>query len=257
MNIIHAIILGLVEGITEFLPISSTGHMILVAKLLSLQETDFVKSFEVIIQLGAILAVAFTYWRSFLLKKDVWLKIIIAFIPTAIIGLALYKLIKAYLLGNAMVTVIALFLGGVLLLIIEKTHTEKDHHVDTITALTYRNAFLIGIGQSLSVIPGVSRSAASIMSALLLGTKRKVAVEFSFLLAIPTMLAATGLDLLTSELHFSLSEVSMLAVGLLVSFGVAFVTIKYFIKYVQKNTFTSFAWYRIVLAMVFWLLILR
>lgn len=257
MNIFHALILGLVEGITEFLPISSTGHMILAAKLLSLPDTEFLKSFEVIIQLGAIMAVAFTYWRSFLLKKDIWLKIIIAFIPTAVIGFALYKLIKHYLLGNAMVTVIALLVGGILLLVIEKLHTEKEHHVDTINALTYRNAFIIGLGQSLSVIPGVSRAAASIMTGLLLGTKRKVAVEFSFLLAIPTMLAATGLDLLKTDFTYSSQEIVFLAIGLITSFVVAFITIKYFLKYVQKYSFVSFGVYRIIVAVVFWLLILR
>ena len=257
MNIFHTIVLSVVEGITEFLPISSTGHMILVAKLLALQETEFVKSFEIIIQLGAILAIAALYWNTLLQKKEIWMKVLVAFIPTGIVGFVLYKLIKHFLLGNPLVTVIALFIGGVILIGIEKFYKEKEHHAGTINAISYRNAFLIGLGQSLSVVPGVSRAAATIVSALLLGTKRKTAVEFSFLLAIPTMLAATALDLMKSNLSFSANEVALLLIGFVCAFFVAFVTVKYFLGFVQKHTLIPFGMYRILVAIVFWLLILR
>ena len=197
MTILHAIILSIIEGITEFLPISSTGHMVLASTLLKIQETEFVKSFEIIIQLGAILAVLLLYWKKLLTNKDTFIRVAIAFVPTGIVGLVLYKYIKDVLLGNPWIVVIALAIGGVLLILIEKFHKEKSGKISLF------DAFLIGCAQSLSVIPGVSRAAATIAGALLLGIPRESAVEFSFLLAIPTMAAATGLDLLKSGHQFT------------------------------------------------------
>jgi len=257
MDYLHAIILSIIEGITEFLPISSTGHMILTSKFLNVTQTDFVKSFEIIIQLGAIFAIIFLYWKTITKNLGVWKKIITAFIPTAIIGFLLFKIIKNYLLGNSLITVIALLVGGILLIILEKTYKEKDHHAENIEKISYKNAFLIGVFQSISVIPGVSRSAATIIPALFLGTKRKVAVEFSFLLAIPTMFAASGLDIIKSNFSFTFPEYSVLVVGFIGSFLVATLTVKFLLNFIKKHTFIPFGIYRIILAVVFWLAILR
>lgn len=257
MNYFQAVILSIVEGITEFLPISSTGHLILVSELLKIQQTEFVKSFEIIIQLGAIIAVAFLYWRMFFINKQIWQKVLVAFIPTGILGLTLYKLIKHFLVGNTFITLLSLFVGGVLLILLELMYKEKDHHVEKIENLSYKTAFFIGLFQSISMIPGVSRSAATIVGALFLGTKRKAAVEFSFLLAIPTMLAATGLDLVKNQFSFSSYEYSLLAIGLMGSFVVALIAIKFFMQFIKTHTFIPFGIYRIILAVLFFLVVLR
>ncbi len=257
MNYIHALIFSIVEGITEFLPISSTGHLILVSKLLNIPQTEFVKSFEIFIQLGAICAVVFLYWKDFLKGLTIWKPVIVAFIPTGILGLVFYKVVKHFLLGNVLVTVAALLIGGILLIVIEKMHAEKNEHISRIEQVSLKTALFIGLFQSLSMIPGVSRAAATIIGALLLGTKRKTAVEFSFLLAVPTMLAATGLDLVKSDFHFSSYEFSLLAVGFIGSFIVAILAIKFLLKFVQNHTFIPFGIYRIVLAILFFLFVLR
>lgn len=257
MDIFQALILSAVEGITEFLPISSTGHLVLTSELLRIQQTDFVKSFEVIIQLGAILAVVVLYWKRLLQGKALWLRLFVAFLPTAVIGFALYKFIKTVLLGNPMITLWALFLGGIALIVIEKLYKEKAHHLDEIESLSLKKAFVIGLIQSFSMVPGVSRAAATIFGGLFMGLKRKPAVEFSFLLAIPTMAGATGLDLLKSDFSFSGNEWGLLAVGFAGAFVTAIVAIKYFVRYVQHHTFVAFGVYRIVLALVFWLFIIR
>ena len=257
MNFLHAIILSIIEGITEFLPISSTGHMVLASKILDIQQAEFVKSFEIIIQLGAILAVVFLYWNTISKNINVWKKVITAFIPTGIIGFVLYKIIKNVLLGNSVITVYALLIGGILLIVLEKIYKEKEHHADNIEKISYKNAFLIGLFQSVSIIPGVSRSAATIIPALLLGTKRKTAVEFSFLLAIPTMLAATALDLVKSNLSFTMSEYFILITGLIVSFVVALFAVKFLLNFIKNHTLIPFGIYRIILAIAFWLTVLK
>jgi undecaprenyl-diphosphatase len=257
MDYLQAVILSIVEGLTEFLPVSSTGHLVLASKILSIAQTDFVKSFEIIIQLGAIFAIVFLYWKTISKNKEVWKKIIIAFIPTAIIGFFFYKIIKTLFLVNPTITLFALFVGGLLLIFLEKIHKEKDNHSDSIEKISFRNAFLIGVFQSISVIPGVSRSAATIIPALFLGTKRKTAVEFSFLLAIPTMLAATALDLVKSKFSFTLSEYSILITGFIGSFIVAILAVKFLLNFIKKHTLIPFGIYRIILAIVFGLTILR
>lgn len=257
MNIIQALIISFVEGITEYLPISSTGHQVLASHLLGVPQTEFVKSFEIIIQLGAIAAIIFLYWRILLQDKEVWKRIIVAFLPTAVIGFLLYKVIKTFLLGNEWITVLALFIGGIILIIVEKTHTEKETHHAEIKDISLKNAFFIGLIQALSVIPGVSRAGATIVGGMLLGTKRKAAVEFSFLLAVPTMIAATGLDLLKSSHSFTSQEYLILLIGLVCSFVTALITVKYLIKFVQSHTFVSFGVYRIILAIVYALIFLR
>jgi len=251
MNIVHAIILSIVEGITEFLPISSTGHMILVSTILQIQETDFVKSFEIIIQLGAILAVLILYWKKLLTNKEIFIRVAIAFIPTAIVGLVLYKYIKDMLLGNPWIVVWSLGIGGVLLLLLEKYHSEKTERMSLF------QAFLVGCAQALSIIPGVSRAAATIVGALLLGIKREQDVEFSFLLAIPTMAAATGLDLVISGRQFTGNQYEILAIGFLGAFITALVTVKWFIGFVKTHSFMPFAGYRIVAAAAFYFFILK
>lgn len=257
VNFIQAFILSIVEGISEFLPISSTGHLNLASTLLRVEKTEFFKSFEIFIQMGAILAVVFIYWKFILENKDAWKKILAGFIPTAIIGLVLYKFIKHYLLANDLITVIALLAGGIILIILELLYKEKEHHVEKIQDLSYKNAALIGAFQALAVIPGVSRSGATIITALFLGTKRKTAVEYSFLLAAPTMLAATVLDLKSSNLSFSSNQLQLLAVGFIGSFIFAVISIKFLLSFIQKNNFIPFGVYRIALAIIFWLFIIN
>jgi undecaprenyl-diphosphatase len=257
MNILQAIILSVVEGISEFLPISSTGHMILASDILKISQTNFVKDFEIIIQLGAILAIVVLYWKNVYKSPLVWKKILAAFIPTGIIGFLLFKIIKTYLLGNLYVTLVSLFIGGIILIILELVHKEKQDHVETIEKISYKNAVLIGIAQSLAVIPGISRSAATIVGALFLGTKRKTATEFSFLLAVPTMLAATGLDLIKSNFNYSSSEWILLIIGFIGAFLSALVVVKWFVKFVQNHTFIPFGIYRIVASLLFYLIVLK
>lgn len=257
MDIFQALILSVVEGLTEFLPISSTGHLVLTAELLNIPQTEFIKSFEIIIQLGAIAAIILIYAKTLLTNKRVWLRILTAFIPTAIIGFTLYKVVKSFLLGNTTVTLAALFLGGIALIVLELLYREKDNHAERIEDLSLKQSFLIGLCQSLSIIPGVSRAAATIIGGLFVGAKRKTAVEFSFLLAVPTMLAASGLDLIKSNFAFSQNEYFLLATGFIGSFLVAIVAVKFLLKFIQKNTFIPFGIYRVILALLFWVFIIR
>ncbi len=255
MDYFEVLILSIVEGISEFLPISSTGHLVLVSDLLNIPQTDFVKSFEIIIQLGAILAVVVLYFKKLTENLKLWRIILTAFLPTAVIGFLLYTLVKNYLLGNSLITVSAIFLGGVILIILELLFKEMDHHVGELEKVNYKQAFLVGLFQSVSIIPGVSRAAASIIGGLFVGLKRKVAVEFSFLLAIPTMFAATSLDLVKSNFNFSMNEIFLLTTGMITSFIVALVVVKWFLKYIQNHNFIIFGIYRIILAIAFWVLI--
>lgn len=250
----HAIILGLVEGITEFLPISSTGHMILAAHALSIPETDFIKSFEIFIQLGAILAVLVVYWKKLLLNSKIFLRVAVAFIPTALIGLVVYKVVKTYLLGNLNIVVWSILLGGIILVVFEYLHKEKnDSHVLTheLEAITFKQAFIIGLFQSIAIIPGVSRSAATIVGGLLIGISRRVIVEFSFMLAVPTMAAATLLDLIKSDFSFTSHEVGLLTIGFIAAFVSALVAIRFLIRFIKNHTFMHFGVYRIIIGVVF------
>ncbi len=270
MDLFQSLLLSVVEGITEFLPVSSTGHLILTSHLLGIPDSEFTKSFEIIIQLGAILAILILYWKKFFdlkkgiaINKKVWLNVGAAFIPTAIIGFSLYKMIKSILLGNELITVAALFIGGILLIIIEKmlksrsSSAKEFNPQNSIENLTLKQSFLIGLAQSVSIIPGVSRSAASILGAMYLGAGRQTAVEFSFLLAIPTMLAATLLDLLKVETSFTSAEWKLLAAGFAGAFIVALFVVKWFVKFVQTNTFIPFGIYRIIVSILYFLIILR
>ena len=254
MEIFHAIIQGIVEGISEFLPISSTGHLILSAKLLGILDTNFQRSFDIIIQLGAILAVVVLYGRKFLLDFQTLKKILAAFIPTAIIGLIFYKTIK-HMLGSPAIVVWSLLIGGIFMIIFERWHKNKSASTASISEITFRQAVIIGCIQSVSMIPGVSRSAATIFGGMFLGLNRIAAVEFSFLLAVPTMMAATGLDLLKNYKSFSMENFGILGVGFLTSFVVALIAIQFLMSFIHKNDFTGFGIYRIVIALIFLLVI--
>jgi len=245
-----ALILGIVEGITEFLPVSSTGHQILVSALLGIPQTEFVKTFEIAIQVGAILAVVIIYWRSFL-NIELLKKLFVAFLPTGVIGLALYHVLKTYLIGNEVVVLAALFLGGIALIVFEKYHAESVNGPVNPREITYKNAFLIGLAQAVSIIPGVSRSAATIVGGLAVGLPRALVVEFSFLLAVPTMVAATGLDLVKFGFTFTGSEWGLLAIGFVSAFVVGFVSVRWFLTYIRSHTFSAFGIYRIIVSILF------
>lgn len=255
MNFFDAIILGIVEGITEFLPISSTGHLILTSQVLGLAPTDFLKTFQIVIQFGAILGVVFLYWKILLRNFRVFKLVLTAFIPSVILGLIFYRIIKNYLLDNLTVVLVALFLGGVFLIVFEKFHKEKDDALETLGSISYRQALLIGLAQCAALVPGVSRSAATVLGGLALNLKRKTIVEFSFLLAVPTMLAASVLDLYQNAGLFSADQFGLLSVGFIISFFVAIASVKFLLKFIQKNTFTAFGVYRVILALLFWLFV--
>ncbi|MES2953064.1 MAG: undecaprenyl-diphosphatase UppP [Patescibacteria group bacterium] len=251
MTFIDALILGVVEGITEFLPVSSTGHLILVSKLLGLAQTEFLKTFEIIIQLGAISAVIFLYRKTLFSKFHVMSRVAAAFGPTGVIGLLAYPLLREYVLGNEYVVVAALFIGGVILIAFEKWH--KPHHVTkaAMEELSHREAALLGAAQAVALIPGVSRSAATAVGGMLLGLPRAAVVEFSFLLAVPTMLAATGFELFHSAHLFRVEQLELLVVGFLVSFVVALASVRFLLSHIKQSTFEVYGVYRILVAIVF------
>ncbi|MCX5811754.1 MAG: undecaprenyl-diphosphate phosphatase [Proteobacteria bacterium] len=256
MNLLQALIFGIVEGITEFLPISSTGHLMLTAQLLGLSQTEFLKTFEIVIQFGAILSVVVIYWKTLLLNFEALKRVILAFLPTAALGLLFYKIIKQFLMKSNQVVLWSMFIGGICLIVFEMLHKEKDDAVDDISNIPYRTALMIGLFQSIAMIPGVSRSAATIVGGLIMNLRRKTIVEFSFLLAIPTMLAATALDLLKNASQFSIAQINFLSVGFILSFVFALLSVKFLLNYIKHHTFISFGIYRIVLALSFWLFIL-
>jgi undecaprenyl-diphosphatase len=255
MNMLQALIFGIVEGITEFLPISSTGHLMLTAKLLNVSQSEFIKSFEIAIQLGAILSVAVVYWDRLISGSKIWKRILVAFMPVVLIGALLYKMIKRYLLGNNEVVLWSLFIGGLFLIIFELFYRQKEEAVEEISGISYRQALVIGLFQSVAMIPGVSRAAATIVGGLVVGLKRKTIVEFSFLLAIPTMLAATALDLFKSAQVFKPDQLIFLGAGSIASFVTAIIAIKFLLVFIKRHNFISFGIYRIVIALVFWFIV--
>lgn len=248
MSVFQAILLSIVEGVTEFLPISSTGHLILTANLLGIIQTEFVKTFEIVIQLGAILAVVFLYGKRLFKEKPILIPVFTAFVPTALFGFFLYPFIKSTLLNNVNIVVAALFFGGIALILLEKIYKPKQ---GTIASLTPTQSITIGLIQCVSFIPGVSRAAATVFGGLFLGLSRKEAVEFSFFLAIPTMAAATGLDLVKNAGSLRSSEFSLITIGLVGSFITATVVIKWLVKFIQINTFVPFGIYRIIISLLF------
>ena len=255
MTIFQAIILGVVEGVTEFLPISSTGHLILTSKLLGIADSDFLKSFNIAIQFGAILAVVVLYWKKFLTGTNIWKKVFTAFLPTAIVGFLLYKVLKTFLLSNTLLVVWSLALGGIALILFEMWYARRATR--GVQELTYKRSFVVGLVQSLAIIPGVSRSGATIIGGLLMGINRQTIIEFSFLLAVPTMAAATAYDLYKSAGNFTFGEFHLLAIGFIVSFIVAWLSIKWLLHFIKNHTFIPFGIYRIIVALIFWFLVVK
>jgi len=256
LDAIKAIVLGIVEGFTEFLPISSTGHLILVNQFISFDKA-FTTLFDIVIQLGAILAVVVFFWkRLWPFTKDkiknkeilnIWYKTIVGVLPAVVLG-ALFANIIEKKLFNPWVVAIALLIGGLIILIIEKR--KKTPTITSINKLSYKTAFFIGLVQCLSMIPGTSRSASTIIGAMIFGASRIVATEFSFFLAIPTMIAASTYSLLKYHALLNIDQIFILSIGFIVSFIVALAVIKFFINYVQKNNFKIFGYYRIILGAI-------
>ncbi|MDP4283370.1 MAG: undecaprenyl-diphosphate phosphatase [Bacteroidota bacterium] len=257
MTVVESIIIGIVEGITEFIPISSTGHMIITEKLLGIAENDFIKVFTIAIQLGAILAVVVLYWQKFFDFKNwkFYFKLLIGVIPAIILGLLFSKQIDA-LLESSTTVAISLLGGGIILLFVDKLFTK--FRIRSEKQVSYSNSFVIGIWQCLAMIPGVSRSAASIIGGMQQKLTRSAAAEFSFFLAVPTMLAATGYKLLK---HFQVNggfsgeEIKLLIIGNIVAFIVAMLAIKFFIEFLKKYGFRLWGIYRVILGIILLLMI--
>jgi len=252
MSIFEAIIIAIVQGITEFLPISSTGHMIITQSLLGIESTQFVKTFTVSIQLGSILSVVILYWKRFFQSFNFYYKLFVAFIPAAILGLLFKDFIES-LLGNVVVVAISLLAGGIIFLFIDRwfKNTANEEKQD----ISFPSAFKIGLFQAISMIPGVSRSAATIIGGLTQKLNRKNAAEFSFFLAVPTMFAATVLELLGIYNDIKYDDFYILAIGNVVAFIVAMLAIKFFIAVLVKYGFKAFGYYRIVVGALILLLL--
>ncbi len=254
MNIFEAIIIAIVEGITEFLPISSTGHMIITSSLLHIEKDEFTKLFEVAIQLGAILAVVVLYWKKFFDFKSwhFYLKLIVAVIPALLLGFLFSDNIDQ-LLESPTTVAVTLLVGGIILLFIDKVFTT--HTIDKEEDISYFRAFIIGVWQCIAMIPGVSRSASTIIGGMQQKLTRKLAAEFSFFLAVPTMCAATGYKLLKGYKIIHAEQIKLLLIGNLVAFIVAMIAIKFFIEYLQKHGFKLFGYYRIIAGIILLVLI--
>jgi undecaprenyl-diphosphatase len=248
MDIFQSIILGIVEGITEFLPISSTAHMIIVSTLMGLKQNATNVAFEVIIQLGATMAIILIYLNKINFKeKDLWIKVIAAFLPLAIIGFLFRHQIKELF---TVVTAAWMFIiGGVVFFIVEKVYKEEKT-INDVEKVSFRQALIIGFFQVFALIPGTSRSGSTIVGGMLSGVSRKTSADFSFLLAIPTMLAASGYEMLKNIHSFADSNGIVLVVGFVVSFVVAYITVKIFLKFVEKYTLNAFGVYRIIFGIV-------
>lgn len=242
MTWLNAVILAIVEGITEFLPVSSTGHMIITQSVLGIESSDFVKAFTVNIQFGAILSVIVLYWRRFIQTVNFYYKLFLAFIPAAVLGFLLGDYIDA-LFENVIVVAVSLLLGGVVLVFIDKWLKNSDDKQD----ITYNKALKIGLFQCIAMIPGVSRSAATIIGGMTQKLSRKNAAEFSFFLAVPTMFAASAYKLYKNYHTIKTEDINILILGNVVAFIVALIAIKSFIAFLTKYGFKVFGWYRIVL----------
>ena len=258
MNLFSALILGIVEGVTEFLPISSTAHLIISSKLLYIPQTEFQKFFEVFIQSGAILAVVFIYWKVIYQSKNLLKNIILSFFPTAVVGLLLHKVIKNIFFESFILITVSLFVIGLFFIIFEFLLKKKIVKTNKkIIQMTIVQALLIGVGQSLAVVPGVSRAGIVILTMMILGFNREESALYSFVLAIPTLFAASAFDFIKThpQLIFSGSNQLFLFIGLITSFFSALLAIKWFIKFLQKNSLFYFGVYRIILASLLFLAI--
>ena len=250
MTIFDSMILGVIEGFTEFLPISSTGHLIVASEFLGIDQTAMTKAYEVIIQFAAILAVILNYRDKFTLKKiDLWTKVIIAFIPIGAVGFIFSTQIKELFSIN--IVAIMFIVGGVIFLIMEKFFIKEDaDSINDVEEITLKQSMVIGFAQIFALIPGTSRAGSTIIGALLVGISRKASAEFSFLLAFPVMSAVTAYDLLKHYKEFSDANLMALGVGFVVSFFVAYLTIKLFLVFLEKFTFVAFGIYRIMFGVV-------
>ena len=245
MDVLHSVILGLVEGATEFLPISSTGHLIVVSQWLGMEQTEGNKAFEVIIQLAAILAVVANYKERFTLKHfRLWCQVFVAFLPVAMVGFLFRHQIKAMFSVSVVATMF--IVGGVIFLMTERWIKHKSPSVDNLDNLNFKQALWIGIAQVFALIPGTSRAGSTIVGALFVGLSRKASAEFSFLLALPVMMAASGYDLLSNYKEFAGEQLMPLVIGFVVAFLSAFVVMKLFMAFLEKFTFVAFGWYRIL-----------
>ena len=262
MELLKTVILGIVEGLTEWLPISSTGHMILVDEFIQLNVTKaFMDMFLVVIQLGAILAVVvlnfeklnpFSSWKSSWEKRatwQLWYKVILACVPAAVIGLLFNKFMEEHFM-TAPVVAATLIFYGVMFLVVETYNKRRTPRVREIERLDYKTAFIIGLFQVLSLVPGTSRSGATILGGILFGTSRYVAAEFTFFLAIPVMFGASLLKMVKFGWHYTGSEILILVVGMATAFVVSILSIKFLLRYIKNNDFKAFGWYRIVLGVI-------
>lgn len=247
MTLLQTLILAIVEGITEYLPISSTGHMIIASALMGIEESAFVKLFTVNVQLGAILAVLVLYFKRFFQSIDFYLKLFVAFLPAMVFGFLLNELIDE-MLESVVTVAVSLLVGGVVLLFVDKWFRNPDDRI-----ITYPKAFTIGMFQCVSMIPGVSRSAATIVGGMAQGLTRKQAAEFSFFLAVPTMFGASAkkmYDFYKDGLTLSSADIQSLAIGNVVAFVVAMLAIRFFIGFLTKYGFRAFGWYRIAVGLL-------
>ncbi|ACZ13042.1 undecaprenyl-diphosphate phosphatase [Sulfurospirillum deleyianum] len=246
MDIFQSVIMGIVEGFTEFLPVSSTGHMIIVGDWLGLKQDNFIKAYEIIIQFAAILAVVLNYKEKFSPKKiNLWMKLAVAFVPLGAVGFLFAKQVKA--MFSVEIVALMFIIGGIIFLAVEKFYKPKEHFVDDVEKVSYKQALWIGIAQIFALIPGTSRAGSTIIGAMLVGLTRKASAEFSFLLAFPVMCATTGYDILKHHNELLMEgNFTALAVGFVVSFIVAYATIKLFLKFLERFTFVSFGIYRIL-----------
>lgn len=262
IEILKTILIGIVEGITEWLPVSSTGHMILLEEFIHLNVTEeFMEMFNVVIQLGAILAVVlmffpklwpFTTKEKGWVKKDTWMmwfKVIVAVLPAAVLGILFDDTLDA-MFHNYQTVAVMLIVYGVLFIVVERSHKGKRPKIRTIQDMTFQTAFLIGMFQVLSLIPGTSRSGATILGAIILGCSRYIAAEFSFFLAIPVMFGASFLKLVKFGLAFETAEIIILLVGMVTAFVVSVLSIRFLMSYVKKHDFQFFGYYRIVLGVI-------
>ncbi len=258
MSLINALIQGIVEGITEFIPVSSTAHLIITSKFLHIPQTDFQKFFEVFIQSGAILAVVFLYFGYVLKHRKVQLNVILSFLPTAVVGYFLFSIIKNVFFESTGLIIAALIIVGLVFIVLEYLVKSKRLSLNkTLANINWQHAVLIGLAQSLAVVPGVSRAGIVIVAMMLLGYKREDSAIYSFLLAVPTILAASALDLFKMRGQLAgFGQMQLyVVIGFVVSFITAYFSVKWLIDYLKKNSLTSFGLYRIVLAIIVMLLL--
>ncbi len=249
MDIFQAIIIGIIEGFTEFLPISSTGHMIVASRFLGIEESALIKAYEVIIQFAAILAVMLMYREKITFKKvDLWMKLLVAFLPLALVGFIFKDFVKTLFTVE---TVAWMFIiGGVIFLVVEYFYNEKQAQVKDVEEVNYTQALWVGIAQIFSLIPGTSRAGATIIGGLLVGLDRKTSMDFSFLLAIPVMTAVSGYDLLKHYEEFADANWLAFIIGFVTAFVVAYITIKLFLVFIERFTFVAFGIYRIIFGII-------